>query len=259
MKPARTSIGLAAVAALSYALTDLLHEAAHAATTLLPLGVRALAISTVGVTTSQSNPAVAAAGVVANLLLGAGLLLSFSSSQGSSWRYFWWLFGSLNLFNATAYFIYSAALGSGDLAVCFAAFAPARLWRPLAAVVGLSLYVAAVRFSFLGLRGLVTSGVVPAERVAQYCMVPYWSGALLLTAGAAFNTISHWLILTSGAAVGFGAMAGLALLPPLLGKVKPPASTRTASAHFGWPWVVAGVLASLAFIGLFGPGLSLSR
>lgn len=105
--------GLASMSVLSYALCDLAHELlGHGLATLLPLGVVAVSVSTVGLSTTASSPIVAAAGPLANLVLASALLVARGSSVAPAWRYFAWLFGSLNAFNATAYLLYSAILGT---------------------------------------------------------------------------------------------------------------------------------------------------
>jgi hypothetical protein len=256
-EPKRHWLGIVAVSFLAYSLCDLLHEAAHAVTTLLPLGVRALAISTVAVTTSRSSPVVAAAGSVANLILGLAVILAFVPSVSSPWRYFGWLFGSLNLFNATGYLLYSALLDSGDMAVVFRSFAPPLVWRPLVGLAGLAMYAGAVYVSLLGLRRLASGGV-PAGSIEQCCLLPYWSGGLLLTAGAALNPQSPWLVLTSGAAVGFGAMVGLVFLPRLLHKTRQAGGEQHEPLDFTWPWLLAGGIAAVVFVAIFGPGVQLT-
>src|SRR6266850_4353860 len=254
LPPAR--LGIVAVAALAYLLGDVLHELGHAAATLLPLGVRAISISTIGLTTSSSSPIVAAAGPLANLVLALAIVSPFVSALPPAWRYFGWLFGSVNLFNATAYLIYSAVLGSGDFAVVFPALARPSLWRLGAGLGGLVLYAAAVVVSRAALQRMVASQVLDPTEVRRHCAISYWSGGLLVTAGSAFNPVSPWFILTSGAAVGFGAMAGLLLLPPLFGPARPGAAPGSPS--IGWAWVVAGAIAAIAFVALLGPGVSLS-
>jgi hypothetical protein len=250
-------IGYAAVAALSYAFCDLLHETAHALTTLFPLGVQALSISTVAVTTSRSSAVVAAAGPTANVLLGLSIVFSLAPNRTPQWRFFWWLFGSLNLFNAAAYLLYSAALNGGDLAVALGALTRPAIWRPIAFILGLPLYVLAVRTSLTVLRRLVTGGVLSVSRIEQSCMVPYWTGGLLLVVAAALNPVSRWLVLTSGAAVGFGAMAGLVLLPRLIPAIATLSEPPQESPHFGWGWLLSGVIAAILFVAIFGPGVPL--
>jgi len=70
--------------------------------------------------------------------------------------------------------------------------------------------------------------------------------------------VSPWLIVTSGLATGFGAMAGLLVLPRLLerrGPATAPPAGATLQVSPGW--IGAGALAGAVFIGVFGPGVGL--
>ncbi|HXU43984.1 MAG TPA: hypothetical protein VN783_00545 [Thermoanaerobaculia bacterium] len=250
--------GIAAVAILAYAINDLGHEIlGHGLATLLPLGVQAVSVSTIGLSTTASSPIVAAAGPLLNLLLAATLLLAGSSALSPAWRYFFWLFGATNAFGATAYLLYSAILGSGDVAVVFDALAPSRVWRLPVAIAGLALYAGAVFVSWLALRRLLRAGVVAERNADRYCTLSYWVGGALLTLGAVFNPVSPLYILTSGAATGFGAMAGMNLLPVLLKRQGVGAEAEAESLRIGRGWLVAGAVAGLVFVGIFGPGVSL--
>src|SRR6185312_2262264 len=120
-----------------------------------------------------------------------------------------------------------------DWATVFDALAPALLWRPAAALAGAALYGAALFASLRVLRTLIADGVVSSATARRWCLTAYWTGGLLLTAAAALNPIGPWLILTSGAATGFGAMAGLALLPALLNEVDGASARQTSAARFG--------------------------
>jgi hypothetical protein len=249
---------IASMAILAYALCDLAHELlGHGLATLLPLNVKAVSISTIGLSTTRSSPIVAAAGPLVNLCLSSFLLLTRRSALSPDRRYFSWLFGSINGFNATAYLLYSAVLGSGDLAVVFDALVPSRTWRIWVGLAGLALYAGAIRASYLGLRRLVSSGVLEERDADRCCTNSYWIGGALLTIGAVFNPVDPWLILTSGAATGFGAMIGLLVLPTLLRRNVPPAGPETEALRIGRGWLVAGALAAVVFIGIFGPGLNL--
>jgi hypothetical protein len=246
-------------------LCDLLHECAHAVTTLLPLGVETLAISTIGTTTAGNSALVALAGPLANLLLAATLLLARSSRLAPATRYFAWLFGTLNLLDAVAYLGYSAVLGSGDWAVAFGAMAPADTWRPLAGGAGLLLYALAVVASARVLRGWCASTGTDPRRAGALCFVPYWAGALVLTAGSLPNPAGPIYILTSGAATGFGAMAGLLLVPKLLARGAAAANDAAhhtdgdaaASPRLGRGWIAAATVLGILFILVLGPGIAL--
>ena len=254
-------LGILFVAALSAALADLLHELGHLAATALPVGVSAKLISTIGVSTDGSSALVAAAGPVANLILAPLLSLAFARSASPAWRYFGWLFGSCNLFNATAYLIYSAASATGDWAVAFGALAPPAVWRPIAGVTGCLLYAASVSASVAALRALCVSGIVAASNVERYCAWSYLCGGIVLTAAAALNPLSPWYILTSGAATGFGAMAGLMVLPVRLRRSLPPTSARCPASRCASVGRGSRRESSAAaiFVGVFGPGLRLGR
>jgi hypothetical protein len=254
----RVRAGIVAVAALAYALCDFLHEFGHLAATHLPLGVKAVSISTIAVTTSSSSPVVAAAGPLVNLLLSLSLLLALVPALSPVWRYFAWLLGTVNLFNGTGYLLYSAVLGTGDWAVVFDAVASPSIWRPIVGFAGLAGYVGCVYISLRTLRRLVTSGVIAEANVDRYCSYSYWVGGLLLTLGAVFNPTSPWFILTSGAATGFGAMIGLLLLPPLLRRTSQGGMPASESLLITTPWVVAGAVAAAVFICVLGPGLRLA-
>ena len=252
--------GILSVAGLSVCLVDLLHEAGHLAATALPLGVAAISISTIGVSSRGVSAVVAAAGPVTNLLLAIGLLGAFSRALPPDWRYFAWLFGSGSLFNATAYLIYSAASATGDWAVVFDALSPSGAWRLPVAAAGCIVYAASVLASARALRALCGAGIVSAANVERYCALSYVAGGVVLTAGAALNPVSPWYVLTSGAATGFGAMAGLMLIPARLRDLSArEGETPHEGLRLGRGWIAAGVVAVLVFVGVFGPGVRLGR
>jgi len=215
-------------------------------------------ISSVGISTATSSPAVALAGPLVNAVLAGALLVARSPALAAESRCVAWLFGTVNLFDCVAYLLYSALLGSGDWATVFAAFSPPLLWRPAVALAGAALYAGAVFGSLRVLRALVADGALSCADARRWCLTAYWAGGLLLTAAAALNPIDAWLILTSGVATGFGAMAGLTFIPSLL-KDDDGASARKASAaRFGLAWLLVCVAVSLAFVFVLGPGIRLS-
>jgi len=246
--------GIAAISALAYVLCDLLHEFAHLGVARW-LGVEVVAMSTIGVSSLGDSALVAAAGPVANLALGTALWPARRDALGAPARYAAWLFGSINLFNGTAYLLYSALLGGGDWAAVLGAWWPGSLWRPLAGVVGALLYAVAAGVSARGLQGLVAAGVFDAFSAARCCRLSYGVGGTVLVLGSLFNPVSPWFIVASGAATGFGAMVALLWLPSRLRAA--PASGAPIGWRVGWPWMLAGAVATVVFVGVFGPGLKI--
>jgi hypothetical protein len=252
--------GIVAAAALSICLVDLLHEAGHLAATMLSVGVTPLSISTIGVSSRGVSAVVAAAGPGTNLLFSVCLLGALSRRLPPAWRYLAWLFGSGSLFNATAYLIYSAASATGDWAVVFDALSRSGAWRLPVAAAGCVVYAASVLASARALRALCSEGIVAAANVERYCALSYVAGGVVLTVGAALNPVSPWYVLTSGASTGFGAMAGLMLIPS---RLRDLSARGDAAAHesleLGGGWIAAGVVAVAVFVGVFGPGVRFAR
>lgn len=252
-------LGLFAVTAVAYVLFDLLHELGHTAATLLPLGVKVVLICTIGINdVGPNSPVVAIAGPLVNFALASALFIALVPRLSPVWRYFVWLLGTVNLFEATGYLVVSSATGTGDWAVVFNAVAAPGLWRPILGPVGFVLYTASIFASLAILRRLCTSGIVTQSNVERYCISTFWFGALVLTAGAALNPVSHWYILTAGASTGFG-MFGLLFLPVLLRRTQLATTSASESLHITWPWIIAGVIAIIVFIGIFGPGIRLGK
>lgn len=250
-------LGVAAVAALAYILFDILHELGHAGATLLPIGIKAISISTVAVLTRGTGPVLAFAGPLVNLVLGLALCLVFLKWLTPNWRYFTWLLGTINLFGFTSYLLSSSVTGTGDWAKVFNPFIHPEVWRPIGGVVGLLAYIAVVFASSSALRQLCISGVIRRNHIKLYCIGSYLVGGLVLAVGSVFNPAGPQLILGSGVGTGFGGIIGLVIVPfVVLGKPAPDVSS-TESLSLGWPWLVAGIIVLAVFLGVFGPGLRL--
>jgi hypothetical protein len=251
-----TVVGIALVA---YAACDMVHEVLGHGLACLLTGVRALSLSTVALQTASSNRFVAAAGSIANVVVGLLAILLFRRRRtfGAA-GYFLWLFAALNLLNGTGYLLFSGVLDFGDWAVVIAGLEPHRVWRAVLAVAGAVLYVGAIRLIAANAVRLIQNGEVDRREMPRLIFPAYVAGGLLFVAGAALNRVSPSLILMSGVSSGFGAMAGLALVPSLVERSTKESTTVAAPLRFNIGWVVAGLLVALVFIAVLGPGVRLS-
>jgi len=231
MKSSRATA--AAIGVVAYAVMDMVHEAGgHWFSTLFVPAVRAVSISTVGLETHGESRVVAAAGTIANLIVGTILLwLSTRRRAGTTSRYFLWLAGIVNL-TEIGYLVYSGASGLGDWSVVVHG-RPARIAMIVAGAAG---YVLVVRLA---------ARLIDVDRTAV--IVSYVAGSAMLIAGAAMNPLPH-AILLSGLPAGFAMTAGL--LAARDGRLALP-SSRT--------WILAGLLVAAAFILLLGPGVAIAR
>jgi len=242
------------------AACDLIHEVlGHGTAALLSPGVTAMSLTTVALTTSGASRLVAVAGTMANLVAGAAALAFVLVRRGSgTMRVFAWLLMSFDLMNAAAYPVYSALLGSGDWAALIGGPPTPAAWRVGLGLLGMAAYAGSVRLSAACLRGLATDGVVRRRDLPRLAVVPYVAGGLLLIAGAALNPIGPRLILTSGAATGFGAMAGLLATPALAGEPSDARAGPWSRLGFARTWVVAAAAVAALFVFVIGPGIRLS-
>jgi hypothetical protein len=258
--PTRSSFWtVAAIAIVAFAGCDMAHEVlGHGLACALSPGVRALSLSTVALQTSSESRLVAAAGSVANVAVGLVSLLIFRRGRAfGTARYFWWLFGSTNLLNGTGYLLFSAVLDFGDWSVVIGGLEPHGVWRVAMGAVGAGLYLGSIRLMAAQLAVPVGRGDLDPSEVPRLVFPAYVAGSLLLVAGAALNPIGPQLIVSSGVSSGFGAMAGLALVPRLVGARTKGSPTAAAALPFSVPWVAAGVLIALIFVGILGRGVSL--
>ncbi|MET0550734.1 MAG: hypothetical protein ABW002_15845 [Xanthomonas sp.] len=243
---------LLAVAALAAVLGDVGHELAHTAVAAATPGVQLLRLSTVGLSTLGSSPWIALAGPAFNLCAALTLVAARWRALSPAWRYFAWVFGSFNLFNALAYPVYSAVLGSGDWATVFAGVASGMVWRVPLGLFGAMGYAATIHAVGATLAALCADGLMDGEAALRACRLSYLGFAGVLVLGAVFNPVGWMLVLTSGVATGFLAMAGML-------RVAVPSAPLVVPARLqpGRAWCVAGVVASVLFVAVMGPGIEL--
>ena len=252
-----STVTTVAVAITAYALCDLVHEVAgHGIAALMVPGVRVVSLSTVALQTTGDSRIVAAAGSIANVLVGAAALGLFRRlTRFSAAEYFFWLFGSLNLLNGAGYPLYSAALGSGDWEVVVRGLQPPWLWRIGLGIVGAAGYLGVVLLSARELARAVERKLAARSEIARLVWLAYLAGGALLVAAAAFNPISPSLILLSGLSSGFAAMAGLMLVPGMVERRTVGLGTGKGLVSESPGWVVAGLVVGTFFVAIVGPGI----
>ena len=242
-------------------MCDMIHEVlGHGVACALTPGVRALSLSTVALQTSAQSRFVASAGSIANLAVGAVLLAVVDRMKRFGLTgYFLWLLATLNLLNGTGYLLFSSILNIGDWAVVIEGARPHWVWRTVMGVVGIAAYARSVQLSANLLGGFVRSGQLAMANVRRLVILAYLSGGLLLVAGAARNSISQSLVLTSGVSSGFGAMMGLLFIPGIVEGTAGGSAPGAPGMRFSLRWALAGVLVAVFFIGVLGPGIRLAR
>jgi hypothetical protein len=250
---------MVSIAVVAYAGCDMVHELlGHGLACALSPNIRALSLSTVALQTDVKSRFVAAAGSVSNIVAGvvAGILFRRRNSW-DAWSVSLGLFAVTNLLNGTGYLIFSGLLNVGDWAVVIAGAEPAWLWRTLLSLVGILLYGLVIWSAARQIVSLVRLGLISKHEPARVLLPTYIAGGLMYVFGSALNPIGPSLILTSGVSSGFGAMAGLAILPSLVDNQTSQDHSAGQTLPFSLGWCVAGAIVALVFIGLLGPGIRL--
>jgi hypothetical protein len=249
----RTSVvTVCSIAIVAYALCDVVHEVlGHCTASLFSPSVHALSVCTIAVQSAGSSRVLSASGTIANVIAGVVALLLFRNGRGelTPWRYFLWLFGTINLLLAGGYPMYSAALNFGDWKVVIAGLQPQWLWRAGMGAFGFASYVAVIRIS----AALMSKDIDPGEST-RLTIPAYIAGGLTLVAGAIPNPIGPRFILLSGASSGFGATVGLFFIRGMLERAPRRASPPLP---FSRGWLAAAVITAALFVGVLGPGVRL--
>lgn len=250
-----------AIAITATVITDFIHEGLGHGGICVATGGQPLVLSTVHFECSSDTRLVAAGGTLANLISAAFFLgAARGVSRISSWRYFFWLLMTFNLFDAGGYLLFSGIGNFGDWAMVVAGWQPTWIWRVVLIALGTGTYF--LLFVPLCLRELRpflgTDAQIRVRRARQLTLAPYLTAGILSCIAGALNPVGPLLILVSAAAASFGGKSALAWMWTLLrgprissGEMQMPEIERN------WAWMAAAVILSVLFIGGLGPGVRL--
>jgi len=258
----RTQLDLLTIVAIAIAatvITDLIHEGLGHGGMCMATGRQPLVLSTVHFECSADTRLVAAGGTLANLVFGAFFWVAARGVRRiASWRYFFWLLMTFNLFDAGGYFLSSGIGNFGDWAMVVAGWQPAWVWRVGLIVLGTVTYF--LLFVPLCLRELRPflgrDAAIRVRRARQLTVAPYLTGGILSCIAGTLNPVGPLLILVSAAAASFGGKSALAWMWTLLrrprissGELQMPEIERS------WGWIFAAVILAVLFIAGLGRGV----
>ena len=218
-----------------------------------------LALSTVHFACSAEPRLVAAGGTLANLLFGALFWAAARAvKQTSSWRYFFWLLMTFNLFDAGGYFLFSGIGNFGDWAAVVAGWQPVWAWRvALIALGAVTYFPLFVPLCLRELRPFLGADAeIRVRRARRLAVTPYLTGGMLACIAGVLNPVGPFLILVSAAAASFGGQSGLAWMWTLLyGPRIPSSQLQMPEIERSGKWIAAAVVLAIVFIAGLGPGI----
>jgi hypothetical protein len=252
---------IAAIAIAATAITTVIHEGLGHGGMCVATGGNPLVLSTVHFECSAEPRLVAAGGTLANLVFGALFWgVARTVRQSASWRYFFWLLMTFNLFDAGGYFLFSGIGNLGDWAAVVAGWQPAWAWRVALIALGTVTYF--FLFVPLCLRELLpfvgTKAEIRVRRARQFTLAPYLTCGILSCIAGTLNPVGPLLILISAAAASFGGKSALAWMWTLLrGPRIPDSDLQMPEIERSPGWMFAAVILAIMFIGGLGPGVKL--
>jgi len=101
----------------------------------------------------------------------------------------------------------------------------------------------------------VKGRLVNRTEITRLVFPAYLAGGALLVAAAAFNPVGPSLIVTSGVSSGFGAMAGLTLVPSLVEHRTAGIASNCSVLARSNGWIVAGLVIGTFLVAVIGPGI----
>jgi len=252
---------IAAIAIAATVITDFIHEGIGHGGMCAATGGQPLVLSTVHFECSADTRLVAAGGTLANLIFGALFWVAARAvRQTASWRYFFWLVMTFNLFDAGGYFLFSGIGNFGDWAAVVAGWQPAWASRVgLIALGTMTYFLLFVPFCLPEFRPFLGKDPeIRVRRARSLTLTPYLTAGILSCIAGALNPVGPLLILISAAAASFGGKSGLAWMWTLLrGPLIPSNELQMPEIKRSRGWMVAAVILAAVFIAGLGPGVKL--
>ncbi len=249
-----------AISVVSAMIANVLHEGlGHGALDLLT-GAQSGLLTTVAWSSARETRLVAAGGTLVNLAAGIFSWIALRGAKGFSvrWRFFLLTSLAFNLFTGTGYFFFSGVTNFGDWAAVIHGLQAHWLWRTLLVVTGMAAYCGAIWVVGVG---LVQDVGVPRDdvrRLRKLTFIPYFSAALLLSAGGFLNPLGIQLVWQSALPGAAGADCGLLWLRYYIPKKTAPAREPEGVGR-DYAWITAALVLSLLFVFVMGRGITLHR
>jgi len=258
MRRARDPATIIAISIIAFAIANLLHEGAGHGGACVLTGGHAKVLSSVHFECSEDSRFIAAGGTLVNFIAGllCWLALRFGNPARGNLRYFLWLLMTINLLQATGYFLFSGLGNFGDWAYVIHGLAPAWLWRSGLTVLGAVSYALAVWLALLELRLFLGESDWRRGGAKDLTLIPYITGGVLYTVAGMFNPVGMILVGLSAAAASFGGTSGMAWMTQCLGsELAPRIFSQALTLPRGRGWIIAAFVTTAVFVGVLGRGV----
>ena len=254
-----------AIAALAFPIANVVHEGLGHGGACLLLGARPTMLNAIffnydeATASDLAQRVISAAGTIANAIVGLVLVAWLRSPARLSprWRYFLWLFATVNLLTAFGYPLYSGIAGIGDWERVTRGVQPVWLIRVALGAIGALLYfIAAPRMlmplfdPFLG-----RDAGARVARARALSLIPYLAGSVALIVAGLLNPLGIRITLISAVAAGLGGTSLLAWYPATPRAPSPLATEPPLGVTRSVAWIAAALIVLAIFSLVLGPGI----
>jgi hypothetical protein len=237
------------MAVLSVGLAAIFHEGLGHGVVAWLRGDGVTQLTSNHLSTLVDDRLVDAAGTIVNLITAALCLGGYRlAGNRANLRYFFWLFGAVNLLDGAGYFLFSGITGFGDWAAIIHGLPHQAILRIAMSIFGLVFYIFAARIVAQGIRPFMASD----QEYNTLARQPYFAACIFYCIAGAFDPLGIKLLFISTIPAAFGGLSALAWADkyvPHTTPEKPLAVTPSRAL-----WVTAAIFAC-AFVAIMGRGI----
>lgn len=253
---------VAAIATLVGLISVSAHEAGGHGLAVLLAGGQVDRITSVAAEFNEANLSltalrwIAAAGMIANIIVGGIAWSLLLAVREQFWRYFLWLLGFSNLLVAGGYPLALSFTSFGDIHDMVKDLANPLPWQIVSTIIGIAFSVAILLVALRLMQPFLGNEERERQRHAWQLTLPaYLAIGLTSVLAGALNPTDPILILISAATSSFGGNAFLFWLPLWVHRARAVIPPPLLMVQRNWGWIVAGVLALLVRLVVLGPGI----
>jgi hypothetical protein len=244
-----SAASIISIAVLSVGLAAALHEGLGHGVTAWVRGDGVTELTSNHLSSLIEDRPVEAAGTIVNLIVAAFCLWGYrKAGDRANLRYFFWLFGAVNLLDGSGYFLFSGVIGVGDWAAVIRGLPHQVLLRIAMSLFGLVFYMVSAKIIARGIRPFMAS----EQEYNTLSRLPYFAACIFYCIAGAFDPLGIKLLFLSTIPAAFGGLSGLLWADkyvPRTAPEKPLAVTPSRAL-----WVTAAIFAC-AFVAILGRGI----
>jgi hypothetical protein len=244
-----SAASIISIAVLSVGLAAALHEGLGHGVTAWVRGDGVTELTSNHLSSLIEDRPVEAAGTIVNLIVAAFCLWGYrKAGDRANLRYFFWLFGAVNLLDGSGYFLFSGVIGVGDWAAVIRGLPHQVLLRIAMSLFGLVFYMVSAKIIARGIRPFMAS----EQEYNTLSRLPYFAACIFYCIAGAFDPLGIKLLFLSTIPAAFGGLSGLLWADKYVPRTAPEKPLAVTPSRALW---VTSAIFACAFVAILGRGI----